>query len=96
MYFLIVGTDAPERASQRQALRPRHVAYWQALGARMKVGGPMLDEDAAAKGSVLLVEAEDLAEAQAIAAGDPFAEAVFGSVSVTPMRISLGVWPPAG
>jgi uncharacterized protein YciI len=98
MYFLIVGTDAPASAARRQELRPRHVAYWQSLADRMKLGGPLLDSalpDAPAKGSMLLIEADDLAAAEAIAQGDPFTGAVFDSVTVTPMRISLGVWPPA-
>lgn len=99
MIFLITGTDGAGTAELRIRLRPDHVAYWTGLGDRMKLGGPLLAaaaEDAAARASVLLVDARDEAEAWDIARGDPFAiHHVFASLDVSPMRLTLGSLLPA-
>ena len=58
----------------------------------MKSGGPWLDEaDGGPLGSMLVIEAEDLATAQAFAAADPYALAgLFAEVRVVPWRRVVG------
>jgi uncharacterized protein YciI len=80
---------------QRLALRPEHLAYWQALGEAVKLGGPQLSDDQPC-GSFFLVEAGDLDAARAMARGDPFArDGVFAAIEVTATRLTLGGLRPA-
>ena len=60
----------------------------------MKVGGPWLDEaDGGPLGSMLVVEAADIATAQAFAAADPYARAgLFASVEIRPWRLAVGAF----
>ena len=58
----------------------------------MKLGGPWLDEaDGGPLGSMLLIEAKDLAAARALAAEDPYrAAGLFAEVTVRPWRLVAG------
>jgi hypothetical protein len=95
VYFLITARDREGALEQRMALRPEHLAYWQGLGAAVKLGGPQLSDDQPC-GSFFLVEAADLAAAQAIAQGDPFArDGIFARIEVAATRLTLGGWRPA-
>ena len=52
----------------------------------------MLDDDGAMCGSLIVVQAEDRAAAEAFAAGDPYALAgLFEAVTITAMKPVLGV-----
>ena len=59
---------------------------------RLKVAGPTTSEDGSAMtGSMLVIEAESQADAEAWAAGDPYAKAgLFESVVVRPWRWTFG------
>jgi uncharacterized protein YciI len=55
------------------------------------MAGALLGDDGNPIGSLLIVEAEDLAAAQAQADNDPFTVAgVFESVEVRPWRVAIG------
>jgi uncharacterized protein YciI len=59
----------------------------------VKRGGPFLTaaEGGDPRGSMVIVEAADLAAAEAFAAGDPFAKAgLFETVKIEPWRATLG------
>ena len=72
--FVLIGHDGPRGAELRKLHRPAHLAGLEPLAqaGRIRYAGPMLNEDGAAVGSVVLFEADSLAEAQAIAARDPY------------------------
>ena len=72
--FVLIGTDGPSARERRPAVRPEHLAHWQPLDARghVRFGGPLLDADGSAHGSVLVFEADDLAAARAHAERDPY------------------------
>ena len=57
----------------------------------MAFAGPTTDEaDQVVTGSVLVIQAEDRAAAEAWAAGDPYAKAgLFSSTAVTPVRNTI-------
>ena len=58
---------------------------------QLRLGGPMLNEGGDMAGSIIMVEMETLAEAQALAAGDPYNQAgLFERVDITAFRPSLG------
>jgi uncharacterized protein YciI len=88
MQFLIYCIDKPGHAHLRAATRPDHLAYLETHEGRVVVGGPILTEDGSGMiGSMLVIEAESRAEAEAFQAGDPYAKAgLFQSAEVRPWR----------
>jgi uncharacterized protein YciI len=91
-FFMILSTDRPGARDLRAATRPAHLAYLSDAGVRVKLGGPWLDEaDGGPLGSMLVVEAQDIAAARAFAAADPYAKAdLFASLEVRPWRLVVG------
>jgi uncharacterized protein len=95
MLFVLICKDKPgEGLTRRLATRPAHLAYLQSLGDTIRCGGAMLSADASEpRGSLLIVEADNLDAAKAIAAGDPYAAAqVFESVEIMPWRQAVGAF----
>jgi uncharacterized protein len=93
MLFAVICKDKPgEGLARRMATRPAHLAYLQDLGDTVKCAGGLLNaEGTEPRGSLLIIEAEDLDAAKALAAGDPYAGAdVFESVEIIPWRPALG------
>ena len=87
MIFTIICKDKPGHLEVRMANRPIHLEYLNGVNAdgKLKFAGPFLDEDGKPIGSLVAVEAEDRAGAQAIAAGDPYAKAgLFETVEILP------------
>ena len=91
--FAILCHDRPDAGSLRADTRPRHLAYLERIGDAVALAGPMLGEDGAPTGSIVIVDMADLDSARAFAAADPYAEAgLFAEVTVTAFRKVL----PAG
>ena len=92
--FLLLCADRPDAAALRAATREAHLAYLAERGAQVRLGGPWLDEgDGSPRGSMLLVEAPDVAAARAFAAADPYARAgLFAEVQVRPWRLVVGAF----
>lgn len=87
MIFTFICKDRPGHLQVRLSNRPAHVDYLDGLNAagKLKFAGPFLGEDGKPLGSLVAVEAQDRAEAEAIAAGDPFAKAgLFESTEILP------------
>ncbi len=87
MLFALICKDKPGSLQVRLDTRPTHVAYLEGLNGDKKLAfaGPFLDGDGKPNGSLVVVEAQDLAAAQALAAGDPYAKAgLFESVEIRP------------
>ena len=70
--FTYQGRLGPDGAERRAEQRPKHLAYLEGLGERVRFGGPLLDASGEPAGSLILVEAEDHAAATAIAQADPY------------------------
>ena len=88
--FAIVCRDKPGALDTRLAVRPTHLDYLS-NSEGLKLAGALLDESGAPIGSIIVVEAEDLAAAQAQADNDPFTAAgVFASVEVHAWRLAIG------
>ncbi|RFC68526.1 MULTISPECIES: YciI-like protein [Mesorhizobium] len=85
MLFAFLCKDKPGHLQVRLDTRPAHVEHLTALNAAgtLKFAGPFLGEDGKPTGSLVVVEAADLAAAEKIAADDPYAKAgLFESVQV--------------
>lgn len=84
--YVFHGLDKPGALELRKATRQRHLDWIASLSPRVKIGGPMLAEDGATPvGSMLVVEAETLAEAKSLFAQDPYeAAGLFAETSVRP------------
>lgn len=87
MLFAISNLDKPDSFALRAATRETHLAYLDGFLSQLVLAGPLLNADGKAIGSLVVIEADDQAAAEAIAAGDPYAKAgLFQSVTVTPYR----------
>ncbi|MBP0614824.1 YciI-like protein [Jiella mangrovi] len=84
MLYAIICTDKADHLDVRMDARPDHLAHLKGLGDTLKFAGPFLGEDEKPTGSLVVVEAETLDAARAIAAADPYAKAgLFSNVAVT-------------
>jgi uncharacterized protein len=87
MLFALICTDKPGSVELRMKVRPDHLAFLESLGSAVKGAGPFTDDAGSPTGSLILVEAEDRAAADAMAARDPYAKAgLFSSVEVRPWK----------
>ena len=83
--FVIEGTDKPEGLALRQEVRPEHLSFLAALGDQLVLAGPFQDDDGQSVGSMVIVKVDSKAEAEDIAARDPYARAgLFLATSVRP------------
>jgi uncharacterized protein len=86
MLFVIIARDKQDSLALRLATRPAHFDYVQTTGA-VKLGGPFLDENGEMTGSLLIIEAPDLAAAREWQADDPYAKAgLFAQADLQPWK----------
>jgi uncharacterized protein YciI len=91
MHFVIFATDRPDHEKVRDGEQPRHHAYIHdpGLPVRMQVAGPTLDPDSETlNGSLFIIEAEDMAAAEAFVEG-----AMFLNVSSSGVCILIKLHP---
>ena len=96
MYFIILAEDKPDSLDVRMTNRPAHLDYVAAQGC-VVLAGPLLDENAEPKprGSMLIVNVNERAAAEAFAAHDPYALAgLFAKVDIKPWMPAVGPWKP--
>jgi hypothetical protein len=91
MPYIIIARDKPDSLALRTATRAEHLAYLRRHLPRLLAAGALLDEDGSGgDGSVLIYDTEARAEAEAFAAGDPFARAgLFASVEIRRWRKAI-------
>jgi uncharacterized protein len=83
MLFALMCTDKPGSLDLRLSVRPDHVNFLNGLGERLKAAGPFMGADGKPNGSLVIIEAKDMADAKATAAADPYAKAgLFQSVDI--------------
>lgn len=89
MKFVILGFDGPNGQALRKIHRAAHLARLETLDAqgRVVLAGPLTDK----AGSLIVIEADTLAEAEAFAKEDPYTvNGVFKRVEIHPF---LQVFP---
>ncbi|KPF45009.1 YciI-like protein [Rhizobium sp. G187] len=87
MLFAVICADKPGHLNLRMETRPPHVEWLNGLNAegKLKIAGPFLDADGKPCGSMLLIAADDLDGAKALAAQDPYAQVgLFETVEIKP------------
>lgn len=90
MLFAMIAKDAPGALQTRLDTRPAHLDHLNALGKKLVFAGALLDAEEQPEGSIVVFDATDLAEAEALAAADPFVPAgVFASYEVKRWRIAI-------
>ncbi len=90
MLFVLLCTDKPGSLDLRLNVRSDHLAYLSSLNSKLKAAGPFLDEAGNPCGSLVIIEAANRVEAEAMAAQDPYAIAgLFASVEIKPWKWAL-------
>ena len=87
MLFAFICNDKPDHLTVRTKTRPDHLAYLTDLNSKgaLKFAGPFVDAHGKSNGTLAVIEAEDRAAAEAIAASDPYAKAgLFAQVEIRP------------
>lgn len=89
MLYAVICTDKPGHLDTRKANREAHLAYLGETGAVH--AGPFLNEAGEMIGSLVVIEAEDRAGAQAWAENDPYAKAgLFEKVRIEAWKKVIG------
>ena len=84
MRYVITCKDKPGHLPIRMENRPAHVAYLESYLDIMLCAGPTLDSSGNPSGSVLIINFDSLADAEAWAKQDPYSKAgLFESVTIT-------------
>ena len=87
--FVLTCLDKPDALAVRMGAREDHLAWIK--DQPLKLGGPFLDANGDMAGSLMIVEAPDLAVARAFNAADPYTRAgLWASVDVRPFRVTIG------
>ena len=87
--FVLTCLDKPGALDVRMGARPAHLEW--AKDKPIRLGGPFLDDQGQMAGSMIIIEVEDLAAAQAFADADPYGKAgLFQSVDIRPFRVTIG------
>ena len=89
MLYAFLCQDKPGALQVRLDTRPEHIEWLNGLNAQGKLAfaGPFLGEDEKPNGSLVVVKAESMDEAEALSAADPYAKAgLFESVEVKPFN----------
>ncbi|WP_299139885.1 YciI family protein [uncultured Tateyamaria sp.] len=90
MIFALMAWDKDGALDVRMENRPAHLDYLKGSDAVRKAG-PFLDADGKPCGSLIVLELDDMAAAQAWADNDPYAKAgLFREVTITAWNQVIG------
>lgn len=91
--FAIHAIDGPGGAEKRSAHVAAHLAHVEANIARYAVAGPLRDGAGESVGSLLVIHADDLADARAFLAEDPYAQAeLWAEIRIDAFSGAAGEW----
>ena len=87
MPYAIIATDDPGKEALRRQHRQAHVQHLASNAHRLLAAGALLSEEGNPTGSLIVVDTESRAEAEAFLAADPYAsEGLFVTVQVVRWR----------
>jgi uncharacterized protein YciI len=91
--FAVHALDGPGAAEKRSIHIAAHLAHVEANIARYAVAGPLRDGEGEVTGSLLVIDADDLADARAFLGEDPYAQAeLWAEVRVHAFSAAAGDW----
>lgn len=89
--FALFCVDKPDSLQVRMGAREAHLAYVRGFGGQMKLAGPLLDDKGDMAGSLIIIDLEDQAAAEAFSANDPYTKAgLWERVDIKPFKATLG------
>jgi len=94
-FYAVFATDKPGMREIRERVRPSHRSYLRSAshaGVFVRLGGPTLAAECdVMNGTLLVVEADDMAAVMQFVENDPYSkEGLFARVEVRPWEWSLG------
>ena len=93
-HFVLMCFDKPNSLALRMATRETHLAYGGSTPGVIRLGGPFLNDAGEMIGSLIIIEAADLAAARAWHEADPYKLAgLFDRVEIQPWRATFGALP---
>lgn len=92
MLFIIHGVDKPDHVDVRKSNMEDHVQYVKNQKQKLHMAGPMLMDDGETPcGTVLVIDAENRAEAEQFANNDPYAKAgLFKEIQIHAWKKTVG------
>jgi len=92
MIYVLYLHDKPGGAALRQRVRPQHKAYLGAVADRIAFAGPLTDDDGVTMiGSLLAIDFDSRAAAQAWLTEEPFTRA--GLYAGAEIHAFVNLWP---
>lgn len=92
MIYVFRLLDKPDSAELRQRVRPEHKAYLATVAERIAFAGPLTHDDGVTMiGSLLAIDFDSRAAAQAWLADEPFTRA--GLYARTEVHAFANLWP---
>jgi hypothetical protein len=90
--YVIHCTDRHDALEVRLANRPAHLEFLKSQPAGLiRAAGPLLDEAGDMRGSLFLIDADDIETVRTFASADPYAQAgLFAQVTIAPWRQVVG------
>jgi uncharacterized protein YciI len=86
MLFVLVAHDQPNSVARRMELRPDHFKHLDTLN--VVLAGPFVNDKGEGVGSIVVIEADDLAAARAAFARDPYVvNGLFDSITIKPWKL---------
>lgn len=100
MLFIILAKDKAGSGPLRAKLRPHHLQYISDAGHRIKLAGPILDQEsgdnAFSIGSMIVIDAASEGAARLFAQNDPYTTGgLFGSIEIMPFKAVAGALLPS-
>jgi len=90
MLYAITTTDNPGSEDERARFRDGHLSHFKAHKGSIALSGPLSDEAGSPVGSLVVFEADRLADARAFIEGDPFfKEGVWSHINVACFKASI-------
>ena len=90
MRIALITRDKPKHLQVRLDNREAHLAYIKETGV-VEMAGPFLDDGGQMSGSLIILDVESIAVAEAWAAQDPYSKAnLFESVKITQWNKLIG------
>jgi uncharacterized protein YciI len=89
--YMLACFDKEGALDLRMATREAHLAWARDQHERIRMAGPMLDDDDTMAGSLFFLEAANAQEVKAFNAADPYTKAgLFDRVEIKRFRSTLG------